>query len=429
MVLEFAVALSLFVSSPPPDVQTASGVSNLAPSVAARREAAYRLYEGADFVGAAVEFEELWREYQDIKDLLGAASARLALQHHANSLHQLRELQRLHRRSGLDPELNARVEGLVTTITTGVPKVWPIKLEIVTIPGVPIEGLRLRATYIPPFASDARPSLEFAADEMNGHMTLELDQGRWRIDLDDPSGAVTRVDPVSVEIPVGPVYQQVHGDRPQILRLSAHRELAQEDARRFRNTTLGAAGGVGVGLALIGGVALGLGQRRWLDARGTSVEACQPEPLYPIGVCRDALASAGTLRSAGLGMLGAGLGFFVGGATNQARRKGAAQIASSMVGVLATGVGVALVMTWSRKYDELNSVATPWDPAYLESARRSAVGHSLGAGILGVGAGLVTGTVLSVVLDRRHTRLTRRETSVSPQVGSGRVGVVLTGRF
>lgn len=411
--LPFAVLLPLLPAM-------TSQAAEPAPAVAGPKDqrvaAAADAYGQARFAEAAVAFESLYRDHPDEpRFLFNAGASRYAAQHYAHAVVHFNEyttrpdIQDSDRKDAQAQLDEARNRVASVQLTVRVPA-----------------GARDEVTFIVRRVGrgphDQRPELQFAAAPVGDVATLsvQVEPGVWAVQLRGP--AYTTTDQSF----------EVRGLGPQRLDLQLAQAGAQsslQPSQGPRKTTPGGERRLAVSLGVTGGLtsvvgvavlAAGLAKRRQLAV-------CSDDEL----VCQDNLSGALTVRDAGAATLGVGVGVLAGGLVwlgrdPLARRK--VWIGGSVVGGLATVGGVAGLVVASRAYNSANAArVTDWDAHYSGPGKAPLRGAS--AAILGLGLGLVTSSVTSLILQRRLTNPGLRALRIDGAASPWLTGVVVSGRF
>lgn len=351
-----------------------------------RRELAARHAREGRHFEAALEYEGLWRELHEPADLVGAATEREVLGHRAHAAAYVRELVV---RGAVGPDFSARLMSLEQGLV-------PVKVRVRTPEPSGEVAVRARPRTI--FASDARPELVVQTPEerSDGHeVTLMLDPGMWDVSVDDPAYEQSREE---VRVVAG---QASSLDMP--LRGRAHPPLIGAQRLRVGPTNIVLLG-VGFGL-LIGG------QVQYGSTLNRTDAAC----MGGVPECRELLSRAVTLRSAGTGLLGAGLGGVASNLGELARRSRTRQaiwIAEASVGVVGIVAGALGVGFSARAFNGIDAGDAWLDASYREPARRAAGQHSAAAFFLGMGTGLFVQSLAHLFQEYRLTnraRVSRKE--------------------
>jgi hypothetical protein len=158
---------------------------------------------------------------------------------------------------------------------------------------------------------------------------------------------------------------------------------------------------VGLGLAIGGAVELRRNLRR-------SEDDC-PDNAVP---CRDLVTRGLSLRAAGLGLIGAGLGSAAAFAVYLSPRPRvrtavwAGEAAVGLVGVVAGAVGVGLS---AGAYNDMNQDVAWTATGYRDDVQRLGAQHSAAAFFLGMGTSLLVRSLSLLVWNRQIERAARRE--------------------
>jgi hypothetical protein len=374
--------------------------------VAAEHHAARRYAE------AALEYEALFAELSEPGHLLQAARARAAAGHHAHAVAYLSRLLASGKLTAADTQV---AYGELQAAQRGV---TPVTVRVELASDQRDASPWLTAQFVPHFASEQRPPLEFPLPPGAGPVRvvmLQLDPGVWRLQVDDP--ALAPVD-VQVEVLAQP------GD-PVLLDLRPPPEdtgLPPPQRRRL----IGVLGG-------LGGAVLGVGVG--LTVRG---ELAQFRPALSrpgcddLLTCRRSVASAASGRSTGAALIGAGAGMLVGGLTGmisdprQRRLAWILELALGGAGVVGGSFAVALA---ARGFDRENvTQGRPWgDPTYVGTIDRRADQHTIAAAGLGLGSGLAFSAAAGLLRTRVHYHRQR----VRPALGvrPGGLALSISGAF
>lgn len=399
------VAALLLLAPAAPTVGPPAAGPNAPSSGEERRGRAQAAFEHGRFAEAAIEYESLWREGHGASDLFNAAASRFALRHYAHAVAHLESLLALSSLTPAQREEAANLAQIARGKTTAVALVLRSPRPLAT-------PVTVTLAVVSAFASDQRPDITRTIGP-GDRATLALDAGVWRISVDDP-----RFEPVTLEVRVEPTPSTT----PQVLDLRA-----RPDARGLRRFALGwgTAGAVGV---VAGAGLLGAGQGRWSSRLDTPIEECTPgNPVYPIAACRDALAGAGNLRTAGGGVLGVGVGALVGGLVALAptpRGRKIGWTATAVVGGLSAIGGAVALGLGVQQFSERND-RSAWTAEDHRALGGAAATHTVGAVFVGLGGGLLASSATGLVLERSGKFLV----SASPQMRVGGAGLTIQGRF
>lgn len=385
---------------------------------------AFSDYEKQRFDSAALEFEGLWQEFKEPRFLFNAAASRVGARHHAHAVAYLSEYLEA---PGLTPEDRKEAEAQRTA-----------SLRETVAARVEIEAPADRAAvefsvqHVPKLAADIRPALVFVASQVEGTRrarVVDLDPGEWKVSV-----KVEGFQPVEVRTQVvsgGTVVVRAALVPVPISRPAERPAGLPEEVRGKFVRGAAALGGVvlvgGIGVTAAGGVGFG---RKF----AAEPEACRGADFE---ACRQGLSTSGTLRSAGAGVLGAGVGVAVAGLSGlirDGRRRKTAWTAEAAVGGAVTIGGLVWSVVAARGFNAANKNLDPmvgWDDAGNQSAARSgAARHTAAAAVLGLGAGMLVGGVSGVLLERAFAKGPR---AAALRVGGGASptwsGVVVSGKF
>lgn len=220
--------------------------------------------------------------------------------------------------------------------------------------------------------------------------------------------------------------------RPSLRPLDVRPRLTDEDLRR---RLVAVELGLG-GAATIAGVAVvAVTGRGWQKKYDRPVEACSDEDSVGIGVCRREIAAATQARSLGAGILGAGVGLVASGLLLRFRRTdGRRDLLPPVLGGVTLLGGVVTIAVSTALFNQ-SGYGAGSDLAWSERKMGSMVGHTVGAALLGFGAGALTGALTRL--------LWRRSRPPAPELGAtpaatlravplrlpGGAGFGLAGRF
>lgn len=389
---------------------------------AERRVKARELFAAADYLRAAEEFESLAREggARATEDWFNAATARVALQH---DTHVLTYLERVLADASLQPRQRAQAEALQASARQ---RLLPLGVSI-DLPRVESSAIVVKAAFLPVYASDRRPPLEWRLQhdptaKFRRSATLRLDAGEWQISVTDPRFLA---ESARVRLTAG---------RGDTIAWALRPLWDRTRARRFA----GAFAGVGLATAVAGVGLLATGQSRWVRTLDLRVESCGEHDA--LTRCRTRLAQAGNLRIAGGALLGVGVGGAIAGLTalvKDSKRRRRAWISEAVVGAASVIGGAVLTDRGRAGFHAVHPTAQDeqlaWtDTRYVDGSRRGAAMAQVGAAWAGLGGGLVFGAVVGLLADRAgrfHVRDARGAPSVRGSLSPGHAGLRLSGRF
>lgn len=421
-----ALSLSLVMMSNAPDVQAAEGPARASERPSGSKDErvaqAFTNYEKQRFDAAALEFEGLWQEFREPRFLFNAAVSRVGARHHAHAVAYLSEYLGT---AGLAADDRAEAEAQRTTSlreTVGV--------RVTIEAPADLAAVEFAVQHVPKLASDIRPPLRFAAEQASGTQrarVVDLDPGEWKVRVEVP-GYEAAEEVVRVEGGAQPVVALA-----LVPAMRAHAGNAGVPDRVRKKFVQGAS--VAGGLVLVGGAAaLAVGQVKFGQSFAAPETSCAPDQLD----CRAALASAGTLRGVGAGLLGAGVGGAVAGITGVIRagkpRRTAWIAEAALGGVAALGGAVWLGLS-GKRFTEANSRGdVGWGDAGNQAlASRFAAQHTAATAVVGFGAGMLVGGLGGILLERSFARGPRSLARRGLKVGGGATpawsGVVVSGRF
>lgn len=264
-------------------------------------------------------------------------------------------------------------------------------------------------------------------------VTWRLRPGAWTLEASAPGYEATRKDFTAGTEPV---------------RLQVQLAQKRQDGRRLA-LGLGVAGGV---MVVTGAVVLGVAGGKWMDsgeevlrkadaiAKPGSEKAANQIKLDEWGPATTDMRKDWDSMNVGAGLMGAGLGLWIGSVTALTPRPRRAWIAEIAVGT-ATGAGGILihsfvvVKNFAEHRRTLFNGARTSGTAY-ETVRKNSISDfngdhrsGLGLGLLiGAGAGLVIGGVTGLLQDRPFVRR-RSITRVTPYYDARISGLSLTAAF
>jgi hypothetical protein len=259
----------------------------------------------------------------------------------------------------------------------------------------------------------AGPGLEV----VSGQQTLLVDScGRepFRVDVRQlpPPTPTAPPEPANSRSPLGPVEAPVDVGVPQTKR----------DMRRLGNLGIG----VGAGIAVVGGVVLGVGTVQWLSTCNDPVHNYNEARADGTTACRELIEDRTRLRSAGAGLLGAGIGVVVPAAILRDSTRDIRAVWLPIAGGVATAAGIGMIagglIQFNRSFGPDSEV--PW------SQPSTVALHSVGGAFAGLGAGLLTASVVRLAWRKRPESPAQR---AALQLASARLlggaMFVLAGRF
>lgn len=365
-------------------------------------------------VEAALGFEGLWKDFPDEVDyLFNAAASRVAAGHYAHAVAYTRDLLAT---SGLAEDARKEAEAQLREALTHTSTV-NVMVTVEAREAGP--EVTIITKYLPRESGDVRPELLFTAETTN---SLQLDPGVWVVKAQGPGLVTTeqrvgvvagKAIDVSLTLKAAPKEPPPHIDDPKTPR--------QVPSAVIRKQLLGfgVAGGVvavvGVGLIAAGSVRIG------------NAEVCPSTPIQP---CRDALATAVSMRAVGTLSFGGGVGLIAGSLpwlAKDAKIRQKVWIAETVVGVVAFAGGMALATVAGNGFQEATYSPTldsaGWPEHYQNNARVPL--HGVGNALMGFGAGAVVSSVTGMLVQRKHLR----NIGANASFGRGQAGLMLYGRF
>lgn len=355
----------------------------------ARARQAAGAFAARRYPRAAHEYEALFAEFDEPGFLLAAGRSRLAAGHRAHAVAYLSQLLA----SGLLTATDTQVA--YGELAAAQKAVTPVTLRV-ELPADLDHVPRLSAEYVAPHELDPRPALEFplpTGASPTRVLLLQLDPGAWRLRVDDPALASAELVVEVLGQPGGALQLDL---RPHDLRS----DWPRPQLRRLVGVLAGVGGatlGAGIGVTIVGDRR---GQRTLAGASGACLESAD---------CRDPLADATMLRSAGAGMLGAGAGATIAGLTGLTRvprlrrRLWLAELAVGGAGILGGAVGVALAAR-GFNHDAVASGRPAGDPEALDRIERRLAQHTAAAAGLGLGSGLAFAAAVALLRTRQGSQ-------------------------
>lgn len=383
---------------------------------------AANFFEKGRYVEAALEFEGLVKDFPNEPNFrFNAAASRSSAGHYAHTVAYTREYLasgalKPEDRKEAEAQLN---EALRKTVTVRV-----------TVRG-PADGstsATVVAQHVARASSDLRPELRFPVtlSGKGAAVGLELDPGAWTLRVEGPGyqQQERRVElaqgaPSSVEfaLALAPV-NVTPTDLP-----AGDRQVPHEVVRKLK-LGLGIAGGAvmvaGIAVTAAGAVKIGA-----LDGY-TCTPSTEAGAEDPYAQCRADWRDPYRMRDTGLAALGGGVGLVVGGLTwvaRDPRKRRSALVAEGVIGGLAAVGGFASLFATTRSFNEVNRAET-WQASDPDIAVKLG-GHAVSMFTLGLGLGMLTGSVVGLVVHRKHASPLR----ASAMTGAGRAGLLLSGSF
>lgn len=389
-------------------------------------------YAKGRYVEASLEFEGLWRDFPgEPRFLFNAAASRYIAGHYAHTIAYLTEYLARGDVQGDDrKEAQAQLDEARNKVT-------PVKVTV-TLPAVATGEVTVVAQHVARGASDLRPDLPFPArvSGASAEAVIQLEPANWILRAQGPGYApaerrvaITRTAEQQVALTLTAAAAQsgaVPASEP------TETEVPPDVARKLQIGL--AVGGTVVGAVGVAVLAVGAVKRKSAENCSTAATA-EVSADEATGACRESLMLGLRRRDAGAGVLGAGVGVLVGGLTWLARdskQRRAAWIAEATIGGLALVGGAVWLQTSSSAFITANTAKTaePWPDHYAKYG--GAGGHAASAAIFGLGAGLITSAVTGLIVQRKYRgprRTALRSLRLDASGGTGRAGLVLSGRF
>lgn len=388
-----------------------------------RTAKAIAAFEGQRFMEAALEFEQLNRDFPgEGRYLYNAAVSRSALAHNAHTIAYLEEFLRRPQITADDRRIVENELALARAATQ------VVAVTLTTLPEQ-LPGVRLEAGFASDFVSDIRPPLRIFIDsaQRGARGEIALDPGNWSIrgycpgsfrSNSESTVAVRRGAPTEIVLavdcrPTAPPGTDDDGERP-------------------RRTFAVVGGSLGAVAAITGAVLAGVHvpmRNAVLAADGqTSAGVCVADD------CHDKLVREYLWTSAAAPLIGVGVGLAVGGGTAAFARARTRMIAWSaeagLGGALALGGLIGHLVLLDRQNDRRHhGTASPiaWQDfrgRELEAMLNRNFVAQVG---LGLGLGLVATAVIGLASDGR--RASRQGLRASVLSAPGSWGAALVGRF
>jgi hypothetical protein len=376
-------------------------------------------YEKGRFVEAALEFEGLVQDFpNDANFRFNAAVSRYGAGHYAHTIAYTRQ----YLASGsLKPEDRKEAEA---QLNEALRKAVTVR---VTVRG-PADGsaaATIVARHVARASSDIRPDLEFPVTLVRQQATvaLELDPGAWQIVVTGRGYAdhtkqveLTPGTPSSLEVALVPAVADIApGNAPD------DRQVPREVVRKM---VIGswAAGGVvtaiGIALPIAGAVKINKLENYMCNPASGAED--------PYAQCRTDFRNAYRTRDVGMAVLGGGIGLLAGGMTWMIKgtppRRTAFAVEGVIGGVALVG-GFASLFATTRSFNEINRMEV-WSAADPDVKIRAG-GHAVSMFTIGLGAGLLTTSLIGLGVTRKHTGSLR----AGAMTGPGQAGLTLSGKF
>jgi hypothetical protein len=195
--------------------------------------------------------------------------------------------------------------------------------------------------------------------------------------------------------------------------------------------TLGNVGvGVGAGLAVVGGVIVGVGARQWYQTCPSTIDLHDTDAQDATDRCRGQIGSPTHLRSAGAGLLGAGVGLLVPAAILRRSTPDRRAVWLPIAGGVSAAAGLAMLAGGVVRFDRSfggDADHTTADPTW--GSRPTVALHSVGAAFTGLGVGLLGASLARYVWRTRSAPARRHALELGPMRLPAGAAVVLSGRF
>lgn len=227
-------------------------------------------------------------------------------------------------------------------------------------------------------------------DQKDDHAILLLPPGKYAI-------TAARVGhlPGRQEFSIAAAGDTVSVFLPLMLRPPPPKLIAPEPPKFPSRVWAGAWGGIAGGVVVVGVPVIA-------GATAQMPGFCPPH-AQAIDNCRSDAAKWTMVQAGGSGMLGAGVGFMIGGLTGLApvdRTRRVAWAAETGVGGALATVGVVLLAVAQRSFNQVNNstdpTAEPWGPRYDAALAPSSRNFMAGAALLGTGVGLAVSAALGL---------------------------------
>ena len=388
----------------------------------AGREQAYALHDEGKYAAAAAALERLHVASGERADLLfEAGQSRFAAGHRA---HALRHFEAYLRAPNLSADDRALAESRAQAAMAGT-----TLLTVVVRPAdAQGPGTRVTADFADATDGQERPPLAVeeppTASAEGLSYALRLDPGRWQITVAAPgqpaanttaeltAGAPARayvtLAPPRTDTPTPGPAKPVDGTTPARASATTSSPRSRSSTPMIAGLAAGAVVGVGAGVGLTA-----TGARRFV----TAFVPCPTEP----GCSESEIFADVRMTGAGTALLGAGLGLAV---TATAARF----VRTPTPWYAQLGLGGALLLTGTVWTAVSNLRHHGFDDVtrYESSIDAWLAGRSIGTAVLGAGAGLVVGSGVALLGQRRART---RGLALAPIAGGGQLGLRLIGRF
>ena len=402
---------------------TADAPGASASSKEQRVAAAYQQFEKQRHVEAALEFEALWRDFKEPRFLFNAAVTRYTARHYAHAVAYLNEYLALAEVKGADrDEAKAQLEVARREVSS-----VQVRVQAGGIAGAPT----VTARWVSELASDLRPQLPVAVAPSGAAQSgvIQLDPGTWVVRAEAPGA-----EPAEVQIKVAagaPVTAEL-ALRPLPPKTGPEDQAKPPAEKPFDGRKIGLATiGVGGGLTIIGAVVTGVAQgKEFGPALAADPATCATWP--DLQSCSAELRAGATLRGAGTGVLGGGVGLIASGAVWYARTERARKLAwyvETGVGAAAVVGGIVGLVLGANSFNEVNATAPATWTELQGGVKGPATMFAVSSAVAGLGAGLVAGAGLGLGLSRGRTSQYAKALQIGGGPGRGALGLTLSGRF
>lgn len=438
----------------------APGLANAADDRESSEAAALEHYSHDRYAEAALAYEQLWREHRLAKYLYNAGLARHGQGHTAHALMHWRMFLR---QPNLSPKERAEAENSVALAVHAA----GAAVLVVEPAGLADDEAKLELRYLGPEALAGRTPLRMALDELPrteaGGVLIQAERGTWSARVEPTAAASAGYRPAEVKLTIEPgrparavvmqapaiagsVEFEVSGARPgrrgiavefvdvlgvaapETVKLHASSSTRPLRAGPWRYTARGRRASAQGEVAVIEagtklhirfkpmrtpeqqvkiGTGLGLGVAGAAIAGAGAGMLAVGEKRYDAATTTAGHSAAADFGSAGAGFVGAGVGLWTGAVT------GAVRPASRRAWFAELGVGLAAAAGGATWFALGTTKYTSPESGLEESSRW----HTLvGAGVAGLGAGLVTSSVVGLIASRKLRANNRRGYSIAPAI-------------